>query len=490
MLVEFTPRPTLGDSWWGIYVNAIRVRNVYAVEGAVTRARVSLPWGSNSWNVIILHHGALSDPTYSSTLAVRLEEGVEGRRSNLEWTWPYEVLGDVDDEGLYLSNWVLNGVIPFDNILPVEGKPTWGQLEGSLTVSGGTATVELALHGSVVASGSGAVGTTVSFSASNGSGLYGSVDVIGGAATDADFDVYVRFPASASVLRNATDPPSTVVASVPFRGTQTERWQEQSELSPGTYYYALKMVSDTGVSGTASSSFPITILGHPQGPSGFSGFSGNKSAFYVGVVPSPTPGASYALYAADMNEVMDLVTPTLQDNSAHVSNFTMGPLGFTGFSGYAYVLVQGFSGGLRSNNGDVLKLEFDQYSAWIPPRPNPAGVLSFSGSGLTLTVIATQSTREEDLAATTVYLFVRPVDGAYDYTTPSATATLGAATNGVKRATLTYTAPTDGLYQAIVLAVASDGTRSTLDDAPEVLTYLSDDTPAAISGFSASINRG
>ncbi|MDP2726186.1 MAG: hypothetical protein Q8P59_01460, partial [Dehalococcoidia bacterium] len=71
---------------------------MYVREGERKKYRLSLPWGTQEFDVTVLGHGDLADPSFSATLVARIIDSQQGHRSVINRSWPSETLGDLDDE--------------------------------------------------------------------------------------------------------------------------------------------------------------------------------------------------------------------------------------------------------------------------------------------------------------------------------------------------------------------------------------------------------
>ena len=226
---RFKLRSGLDGAYVGIYRNAQFVRNVYDAVGSEYNAIVDVPWGSQSMSVMPLRIGHLGDASYSDEKVVRVYEGLENGRVTLQFTFTPKVFVPPLSDGGYTSNWNLTGLQQGLNTALVQGHPTWGRLTLALSVAGGNCTVTLSSSGTVVASGTAAIGGSpfnVTLSAQNNSGLSGSVTVSNTVTSVASGTVDIRWPASVQILRDTFDPPTTVRDTVAFKGINTVRWTE------------------------------------------------------------------------------------------------------------------------------------------------------------------------------------------------------------------------------------------------------------------------
>jgi hypothetical protein len=478
---RFTPRTGYGGAHFALCVNARGVAHRFVAEGEEASVRVPLRWGAGVTSFLALRVGGCSDPAWDPSLVARTFEAADALRVSLELPFNPEVLGAVkaEDNGVYCSSWSLTGLDCRRNITPLKPTRTRAFLDLDLAVAGGNVTVTLSKGGVAVASGTGAVGGSVTLAEQNGSGLSGSVTVAAGVVSTTGARLYVRWPASVQVLRDAADPPTVAVATIPFNGDSTRRWTERSDLAAGIWYYRLRAVSDTGENGTPSATLSFVVPLTPGPPTGPAYLSGNAAATVLSFVASATAGASYRAYLQQIGaELVDLEA-IAATAAAGATQITLPAL--TGYAGTARVILRAVKDGLEERNLAQLDLEYDAAGVFVPPRPNACGLAAESEAviaGLTLAVPAIYDSAREKATATHVHLYKRTVGGSYAGT-PDASANLAARGNGLKRAALSYTFGAAGWYYVRPRAATAANIESVAAACPEYLVYVSDADPSA-----------
>lgn len=475
ILVRFRPAtqsPARGDEYFGIYRNAKLVDTIYAKANEITERISVLPEpGHSIQTIVILSHGFLADPAFSQPELARIVEQNESGRVTLRWIWQVHEVGSYDDTNDYATNWALSG-LTYDQARRVTGYPTRGELDYDIAVSGGNATVTLRNGTQTLATGTGAVGTTVTLAEANSSGITGTVDIDAGAVTTSNLHLYLRWPESMKILRDTSDPPSTLITTVAFNKLNEGAFTEAADLAAGTYYYRIQPVSDTGDDGTVSDTLTAAVPGVPDSPGDPEYVSGNYNNTVISWEESTTPGATYNVYVQQVGETMNKNDPT----QTLVTGSDQTTLPTMTYPGKAYVLVRALNGGVESRNGAFFELEYDSAGNYVAKRPNTPTLDAWSqdvSSGRSLTISCTYDTSFEAAEATQVQLFVRTLTGSYDYASPVNTQSLGNAINNVKQATLSYTFPANGLYWITAKAATAGGVQSE-NPATELLVYVSD----------------
>jgi hypothetical protein len=491
--LSFKLRPGLDGAYAGIYRNGQFVRNAFVPVNAAYNGIVDIPWGSLSLSVMPLRIGHLGDPSYSDEKVVRVYEGTENGRVTLQFTFTPKVFIPPLSDGGYTSNWSLSGLQQGINTGLVQGHPSWGRLAVTLSVLGGSCTVTLLSSGTVVASGSAAIGGspfTVSLTAQNNSGLSGTVTVSNTVTNVTNGVLDIRWPASVQILRDTFDPPTTVRDTVTFKGTNTVRWTESLDLPSGTYYYRTQPVSDTGITGTQSASVSIATIARPKPPTSLAYSSGNASATVLSFTPSVTGGATYRAYLSTaVGGVMSL-NDIKATAGAGANSITLPAI--TGYPGIAYVIVRAVASGVEERNLNILALEYDASGNFVPARPNAPGIQLESlaiTSGRTISVKGIYNSDHQAAAATSLQLFSRTPSGSYNFASPigSGGTLTASGVKGIQTGTITYTFPADGYYYLTMLAVTAGGTQSA--PAQEVLILVSNDQLPAATGVVAQLSR-
>jgi hypothetical protein len=465
IIVTMTPADGFGDAYFAVYVNSVKASTVYIGEGATGRVTVPTTAGTTRQNVTVLRigHSAYGD----AAGVARIYDGETADSLTVEWDWPYEIHGVLVDGDIDTS---ISSVdiddITWPMLFTVAGFRTRGDLAFSMTVAGGNATITISdVSGVVVSTGTGAVGSTVTMIGI----VSGTIDVDAGAASETG-KIRIRYPKSMGLLANTSSPPSTSVGSSAFgqttRGTYTIRG-----LAAGTYYVALRPVSDTGDIAAQGAAATGTVVVPPVAPTDLAYDSGDASATVITWTGSTTVGATYNIYVQEPDDLFLDTSSPFTTAAAGEESKTLPAI--SGYAGTAYVLIRAEFGGVEENNGSLLKIEYDAAGAYVDPRPNTITIRAQNvSSGTALTAYATYDTTGERGTATTAQLFTRTPTGSYDFDTPDDTATLSSASGRLKFATLTATLA-NGWHWITAKAATSTGQQSA-SESQEILVYVSD----------------
>ena len=483
--VDFTPTDDFDDAVFGVYLNNALALEAYIGEDGTSGKRAIAVTGADPVVEVLRHGHAMN---YDMSRVARASDATTSSLVTLSWTWPVEVLSVIDSDGTEngdLSNWSLSGV----NYLDTEraALDTRGRLEVDMTVTGTTVALTILRNDQEVATGSGTTGTTITITASNSSGITGSVDVGAAASTSTDATLWLRWPQSMAVLRDTSDPPSTTVATVQFNAADSASWTESAALAADTYYYRIKPTSDTGQAGTASASSTAVVPGPPDAPEDLAYSSGNAAATVLSFTASETAGATYRAYMREPDQTfMDMTTPAA---TASAGSTTITLPAISGYAGTAYVVLRAVSGGVEEENGAVLALEYDGAGAYVLPRPNDATIGEWSiGSGDTLTVTGYYEPAGEGTAAANLELFTRTESGSYDFDTPADTTALSAVSDTLKKAALTVGSLATGWHYFTIKASTSGGVLS--ENYPTEVLFYVDTGAVSAPTLSLSVARG
>lgn len=485
VFVAFMPATGYGNSYFQILNNSIKMADVYAGEGVETVVRVPQNYGQNQCSIAVLRLGHAMDDGINLQAVARTYE-VDSKRIVLTWTWTPKMANSALDDLGYTSNWTLTGV-KRTNTSRVFGHFTWGELRIDLAVSGGVATVTVRNGGMTVASGSGAVGTTVTLSAQNSSGLSGTVDVSAGAVTVDNAYMEWRWPAWMRIRRDTVDPPVVDLSpDIKFDGFDQGKFMEPSDLAAGTYYYRLIPLSDTGVLGTASATLSATVLGAPEAPTNLTYSSGNAAATVLSFTPSATVGATYNLYMAQPGAAPMNLNDVVATAGVGATTITMPAV--VGYPGTVQVLLRSTKTGVEEKNVLCLNLTYDAGGNYVAPAPNVPEIVVSSiafSAGLAMTLNANYMTGGELAAGTKVRLYQRVPGGSYGAYVDEQTLT--ATSTGLKHAALSYTFGAAGFYWIAVKAITAAGTLSAIST--EVLVFASAELMPAATGNEIMLAR-
>ncbi|MCZ7645314.1 MAG: hypothetical protein M5U26_08520 [Planctomycetota bacterium] len=493
--VRLRARDGWGDAWFHVYKNAEKALTLWVPEGAEGLGILRAGWGEERIDILPLRVGHAPLYGYSDEKVARVYEAVENTKATVAFDFvPETIQPDAEDDGGFTSGWDLAGLVQGENCKVVNNFPARGRLRCEITLAGLDVTVTLKQGNRIVAQGTATdpeAGTfPVTLAAQNDSGLSGEVTL--GTGVDARaFNLYVRWPLAMRIKRGAADPPTVVVATMPFRGKNSVRWTEPADLAAGTYYYRVQPLSDTDDAGTESASDPVTIPAPPEPPSELAFESGDATGFDVAFTPSPTAGATYRAYMSQtIGQPLNL-NDIKATAIAGAESITLPAV--TGSPGKVYVLIRAVAGGVEERNLELLAVEFDSGGAFVPPRPNPARIdarrISIE-AGLTAHVPVVYDVAAEFAEPVTAQLFTRTPGAAYDYGSPDDEQALGEAAGGLRSAALSYEFASAGWYYVAARAVLADGTLSPVEDVSEVLVYVSDADMAAAANFDAALSRG
>jgi hypothetical protein len=492
--VAFMPRSGEGDTWFGIYLNGRKVVHVFAADAKEYVTRIPLPWGSNEAAIHVIPLGGCGDPAADFSHVARGVEASDSQRVTIQLAFTPEVIQpDSEEDAGYTNSWSLTGIAYAQNVERLPPLLTRGRLECVLDENGTNVTVTLNCHGKSVATGTLALASlpgVVTLAEANSSGLSGVVTVAASVA-DKTFDLYCRWPASMRVLRDTSNPPTTLRATVSFDGRQAINWTEPSDLAAGTHYYKLQPVSDTGQAGTASSVLTTVIAGPPEPPAALAYASGAAAATVCSFTASSTVGATYRAYMQTIGAASFDCETIAATALAGATSITLPAI--TGYAGTVRVIVRAVSGGIEEQNLAVLKIEYDATGARVAPRPNPAaldqGTIAVT-TGLTMVIAGRYDSNNEAGTATRIKLFKRSPGGSYDYTSPDDNEALVDLGAGVKGATFSLTFSTAGWYYLRACAYTAASISSTPTDCPEIQVYVSDSAMAAPTNIQAHVSRG
>jgi hypothetical protein len=412
--------------------------------------------------------------------AARWYDAQTSLRSTIEWHYDYEIMGSVDPTtGLtQLSNWVLTG-IDWSLLSSVNGSLCRGYLEVNInaTATSDDVVISLSRAGYLLAQGTLTFGGTdgvVTLVEQNDSGVSGTVNVANEVVDGTEY-LYIRYPKSMQIIRGLSDPPTTVIKTVPFLGDEDANYTETSDLAPNTnYYYRTRPVSDTGELGAVSATTTIVCAGPPEPPGTPAYVSGDAADCTIDWVESTTVGVTYNVYIQGPTDSFI----NLNDPVAVTANSYGYQLPVMAFPGTSFVIVRAVIGGVEEENRNILRLEFDDAGAFVPARPNTPTITSATATnGLTISVKACYDPAREVGVATKVNLYIKVPGGVYTITSPDGTAAL-VNDGGVKSATVTAVAPFSGWYWCkLTASTAIDVEDSTGDEA---MVYVSDTVNAAV----------
>lgn len=159
-------------------------------------------------------------------------------------------------------------------------------------------------------------------------------------------------------------------------------------------------------------------------------------------------------------------------------------------NGKIRAVVRATKAGIQETGDAETIAEFDSYGAIILARPNKANVESTTiTGGRTLSVVASVIEEEAAIAATDLQLFVVGVASSFNFSSAQGTVSLPTAYANYHRATVSYTAGSNGWFKYCVLA--KNSTNSTQSASYETYyIYIDNTTPGAATNLSAQVIRG
>lgn len=465
-----TPAPGRGDALFGVVQNAKWVGN-YTLDEAQTRLLMLAAAGAKS-SVYVFRLGKGSG-AYTNDRLARYDDALDARRVTLLWNWDPVYVGAISSESAdtQASGWSLTGVA-FAHLDRADNLRY--RIPYTITVTGGVATVQLGRADNVLASGSGPVNTTVALTGT----LPGSVAVSAGCVSHTGFIEY-HYPQSMRILRGTSNPPATVVATVPFNLRDSQRWTEASDLTAGTHYYALQLVSAEGDAGDVSAAVAETIIADPAPATNLHYVSHTGADCVVAWTASITAGVTYTVWSDGADGIMRKITETA-GLTATVPVMS---------DGVSHVLVRAEKDNVAETNTAYLTLTFAA-SVLQAAKPNVPQIVADSvkiTNSRTVTLQGAYDATGEAAAATKLALYVRPDSGAYDWGTPAAVVNLSAFNDTWKLAALSATLTGNGYWFASVKSRTAGDVESAAS--AETRLYVSD-TNLAAPAFEARKTRG
>lgn len=371
-----------------------------------------------------------------------------------------------------LTGWALTGLRRFCNLDAVRYRPQWGRLAVTLEDSGGTRTVTLYRGTVEMASGSRSGDGSITLTASNGSGIAGSVSVTyTGDITSGGYFV-ARFPKQLKAHHKSSsfgggDFPRTADGTIYDDGTSNIFYYRSAKQgSAATYYVVVHQVDDAGVEGTGTQSGGATVaLVIPPQPAGTPVYtSGDYSNTVVSFAASATVGATYNYYDSGDTGIRDMSAATGTHASGSGTLTQTLPAISSGFTGIRYLMVRAVSSGVEEGSTKILEIEY--YSGSViaprPPVPYVQGAPTTSGRQITVSYII--NTTEAQGTVATIKLFVVAASGSINYASPQASASVGSAVGGVISGSISYTASSDDIYKYALRTQTSGSVQSANTD--------------------------
>ena len=441
------PRVNYGDRYFGLYMNTNKMEHRYLKEGVESIFVLTPPWGADKASLLALNIGGVADPEYDAYLVAKTYEYNQSNKVTITSVFGYEVMTPVDN---YTSNWSLTGLRY--GVYCEPSTLTRCTIDISVSVSTGTdPIITLSANGIVIATGAGTGVVTLT-------GLISGTVTIDPSVVDFTGQIIIRWPETLQILRDITNPPSTVVGSMTFNKIDNVKWTEPDELPGSTYYYATRFVNDDGDAGTQSATQSIVITRKPNTVTGLAYVSGN----YNDCIINFTYDIGYNVYVQDVgDERIDFDLPVVVTENSY--GFQLPVLSYPGT---VRVVVRSNDLGVEELNLNVLELEFDDAGQYVPPRPNPC-VIDMARSTIadtTINLTILQSTDAEKVAADGFMVYYRPLGGSYS-ATEAGSGTFTRQRNKVNVGTFALNLGTvSGWYQVYVVEYAGSVTNASANE--------------------------
>ena len=390
-----------------------------------------------------------------------------------------------------LTAWSLSGLKRFANCRPVAHRQLWGILECELTNSGTTRTVTLKLDGLTVASGSRTGDGSVTLTASNASGITGSVTVTYTGDVTSGANIVARWPAQIKAHHKtsifaAPDFPRTAEGTIYDDGRQNLYLYRSARLAAGTYYVVPHTVDENGTESTGIALGGSTVvLNTPPGAPGVPVYtSGGAAATIITFDASATAGATYDCMDSNASGILDVdtVANTRASGTGSLTH-ALAALTDLSFTGIRYVLMRALSGGVQEKNTNILEIEYAAGVVVLPRPPIPGVGQNVTTVGRALTVPFTIDTNEQLASAATVELFLFAVGGSPTYGTADASTAVGTAIGGIIQGTISFTAAGNVDRMWAIRTKTSGGVQSNNTETygPVRLTTAVPDDPASFT---------
>jgi hypothetical protein len=373
-------------------------------------------------------------------------------------------------ENTQFSNVVLTGYRRFHNCRPIVGHRNWAGIDIIITSNGADHTIQLALDGVVMASGSISGNGAVTIVDTANSGLGCTLTLVYGA--DGTFPLIIVFPTSYKIHMQlgaafvAGDFPRTAEATIADDCSMIYSYRSDV-LAPGNWFIVIHQIPDNGTEATTAVNQSIVIDTIPAEAGQLTYVSGNSDATVVSYLASTTPGATYNFYDSEVSPSgafnIELADYT-HIAGAGVLTQTLPNIG-ANFTGYRGIWIQAVSGGIVDGGDNTLLLQYidgEVVNIGVPPAP---AVGKPSIVGRTITIPYSIDTRRDEFgriilpAAVAVFLYQYP--GSPDYTTPSAVAVVTVSPVGnLIVGNISVTAPGNGEWYFVLRSMAIDSTQS------------------------------
>jgi hypothetical protein len=293
------------------------------------------------------------------------------------------------------------------------------------------------------------------------------------------------------VLRGLSNPATVSVATVTNTMSSDQgTWAEPSDLAAGTYWYAIKPISDTGEAGTADQLGSMTVEPPLAFPSGTQYKSGDASSGIVIGFALDKPAAELVAYVSPVNGV--LTTASGYSGFSGFSGYSGASLwysaqgslpseAFGGYPGLFHALPRAVSGAYESQNIAGLDLTIMPDGSYYDQLPNVAGLdpsTVIVSAGLTLHCRGAYQYQYEPFGkGYGMLLSARTQDGTHDWLNPIGQETLSVYDTAMAVADFMHTFPASGTYYLACRAVTALGTMGPVSD--EVLVQVSDEALTA-----------
>ena len=409
-------------------------------------------WGSGSFDV---------------TIQQMVFEALRGNRLNITCQGTPAYIAYQTNIGTItqLTNWNLTGVDRFNTSRPVLGRPTYAQLDLTLSNSGSTRTVVLALNGVIQSTGSITGNGTITMTGL----ITGTVDIVYTADVLTNGFLVVDFPQQYNIYFSQTMFTSMTFPAQP-NGKIRDDGQEDSYtfisdiVDAGTWYVTVRQVDSESKESTNIDNIPIISFTPPANPGTPFYAAGNWANTNLKAKASTTSGATYFVYDSGVDGPLTLQSDTpavTMGTQTGIFNIVLPPLTDPLFTGQRAILLHSVKAGIESANVDILTIEYLNGNV-VLPRPNsPASTNRVKVNGRALTANYSYSTVNQAVAPASVAIFIYAVGSTPNYASPQGTASTQAAFGASISGSVTGTVSSDGIYYYEVRAVSALGMQDT-----------------------------
>lgn len=417
-------------------------------------------------------------------------EALRGNRLNVLTSGTPQYIAYVRDVNTItqLTNWDLQNVSRFTNTRPVSGRPTYAQLDLTITNSGSTRTVTLLLDGVIQATGFRTGDGTITLSGN----ISGTVDItytgdVPNGTLDVDFPEAYNIYYGMTPFTGGTFP-TTPNGSVQDNGQDDTYTFVSPVVAAGVWYITVRQVDSEGKESTNIDNLPVTSYTPPNPPGTPFYAAGGALNTNVKALASTTAGATYLLYdSLDQGAITlqtDDVSQTLPAASG-LMNIVLAPID-PAFTGERAILLHSVYSGVESANIDVYTIEYVNGVVQLPRPNSPTAGKHITVTGRTLAVNYNYSVIGQATSPATFEIFIYAIGTTPNYASPQGTASASTKYGASITGTISGTVASNGLYNFQIRAKSALNQQDlgTFEYGP---LQLSNATPAAPNTTSVSV---